>query len=48
MLRRNGCGGALSAISAGMGVVASSGADREALRHVANVSVKIFEEQSAK
>ncbi|MCA6114649.1 TetR/AcrR family transcriptional regulator [Bradyrhizobium sp. WSM 1738] len=38
----------LSAVSAGMGVMASSGADREALRQVANVSVKVFEEQSAK
>jgi hypothetical protein len=37
----------LSAVS-GMGVMASSGADREALRQVANVSVKVFEEQSAK
>jgi hypothetical protein len=29
-----------------MGVMASSGADREALRQVAAVSVKAFEEQS--
>jgi hypothetical protein len=29
-------------------VMASSGADREALRQVANVSVKVFEEQSTK
>jgi AcrR family transcriptional regulator len=36
------------AVSVGMGVMASSGADREALRQVANVSVKVFEEQSAK
>jgi AcrR family transcriptional regulator len=36
----------LSAVSAGMGVMASSGADREALRQVAAVSVKAFEEQS--
>jgi len=36
----------LSAVSAGMGVMAASGADREALRQVANVSVKVFEEQS--
>lgn len=33
----------LSAVSAGRGVMASSGADREALRQVANVSVKVFE-----
>ncbi|MGY3604701.1 TetR/AcrR family transcriptional regulator [Bradyrhizobium sp. Leo121] len=36
----------LSAVIAGMGVMASSGADREALRQVAAVSVKAFEEQS--
>ncbi|WP_454625587.1 TetR/AcrR family transcriptional regulator [Bradyrhizobium cenepequi] len=36
----------LSAVNAGMGVMASSGADREALRQVAAVSVKAFEEQS--
>ncbi|WP_407147781.1 TetR/AcrR family transcriptional regulator [Bradyrhizobium sp. ORS 86] len=36
----------LSAITAGMGVMASSGADREALRQVAAVSLKAFEEQS--
>jgi len=35
-----------SAITAGMGVMASSGADREALRQVAAVSLKAFEEQS--
>jgi AcrR family transcriptional regulator len=38
----------LSAVIAGMGVMASSGADREALRQVAAVSVRVFEEQSAK
>ena len=36
----------LSAITAGMGVMASSGADREALREVAAVSVKAFEEHT--
>jgi AcrR family transcriptional regulator len=36
----------LSAVSAGMGVMASSGADRDALRQVAAVSVKAVEEQS--
>ncbi|MGY3617577.1 TetR/AcrR family transcriptional regulator [Bradyrhizobium sp. USDA 10063] len=36
----------LSAVIAGMGVMASSGADREALRQVAAVSLKAFEEQS--
>lgn len=37
----------LSAVTAGMGVMASSGADREALREVASVSLKAFDEQSA-
>jgi AcrR family transcriptional regulator len=37
----------LSAVSAGMGVMASSGADRKALRQVAALSVKAFEEQSS-
>ncbi|MFB9263499.1 TetR/AcrR family transcriptional regulator [Bradyrhizobium erythrophlei] len=36
----------LSAVTAGMGVMASSGADRDALRQVAAVSLKAFEEQS--
>jgi AcrR family transcriptional regulator len=36
----------LSAVTAGMGVMASSGADREALRQIAAVSLKAFEEQS--
>ncbi len=36
----------LSTVSAGMGVMASSGADREALRQVAAMSVKAFEAQS--
>jgi AcrR family transcriptional regulator len=36
----------LSAVTAGMGVMASSGADREALRQVAAVSLKAFKEQS--
>lgn len=36
----------LSAVSVGMGVMASSGADREALRQVAAVSVKAIEQQS--
>lgn len=34
------------AVSVGMGVMASSGADREALRQVAAVALKAFEEQS--
>jgi hypothetical protein len=37
----------LSAVTVGMGVMASSGADREALRQVAVVSLKAFDEQSA-
>ncbi len=37
----------VSAVSVGMGVMASSGADREALRQVAAVSVKAIEQQSA-
>jgi AcrR family transcriptional regulator len=36
----------LSAVSVGMGVMASSGADREALRQVATVSVQAIEQQS--
>jgi AcrR family transcriptional regulator len=36
----------VSAVSVGMGVMASSGADREALRQVAAVSVKAIEQQS--
>jgi AcrR family transcriptional regulator len=36
----------LSAVTVGMGVMASSGADREALRQVAAVSLKAFDEQS--
>jgi AcrR family transcriptional regulator len=36
----------LSAVTAGMGVMASSGADREALRQVAVVSLKAFDEHS--
>jgi AcrR family transcriptional regulator len=36
----------LSAVTSGMGVMASSGADRDALRQVAEVSLKAFEEQS--
>jgi AcrR family transcriptional regulator len=36
----------LSAVTNGMGVMASSGADREALRQVAAVSLKAFDEQS--
>lgn len=36
----------LSAVSVGMGVMASSGADREALRQVATVSVNAIEQQS--
>ena len=38
----------LSAVSVGMGVMASSGADREALRQVAAVSVEAIEQHSAK
>ena len=38
----------LSAVSVGMGVMASSGADREALRQVAAVSVEAIEQQSTK
>ncbi len=38
----------LSAVSVGMGVMAGSGADRAALRQVASVSVKVFDEQSAR
>ena len=37
----------VSAVSVGMGVMASSGADREALRQVANVAVQAVEAQSA-
>src|ERR1700730_16647028 len=36
----------LSAVMAGMGVLASSGGDREALREVAFVSLKAFDEQA--
>jgi AcrR family transcriptional regulator len=36
----------ISAVTAGMGVMASSGADREALRQVAAVSLKAFDEKS--
>ncbi|QPF86472.1 TetR/AcrR family transcriptional regulator [Bradyrhizobium genosp. L] len=36
----------LSAVTAGMGVMASSGIDRDALREIAAVSLKAFEEQS--
>jgi AcrR family transcriptional regulator len=36
----------LSAVTAGMGVMASSGADREALRQVAAVSLRAFDEQA--
>ena len=36
----------VSAVIAGMGVMASSGADRDALREIAAVSLKAFEEQS--
>lgn len=36
----------VSAVSVGMGVMASSGADREALRQVANVAVQAVEAQS--
>lgn len=38
----------LSAVTAGMGVMASSGADRDALRQVAAVSLKAFNEQSSR
>jgi AcrR family transcriptional regulator len=38
----------LSAVTAGMGVLASSGADRDALREVASVSLKAFDKQSMK
>lgn len=38
----------LSAVSVGMGVMASSGADREALRQVAAVSVEAIEQQSTR
>ena len=38
----------LSAVSVGMGVMASSGADREALQQVAAVSVEAIEQQSTK
>jgi AcrR family transcriptional regulator len=38
----------LSAVTVGMGVMASSGADREALRQVAVVSLKAFDEQSSR
>lgn len=38
----------LSAVTVGMGVMASSGSDREALRQVAQVAVKAVEEQSRK
>ena len=37
----------VSAVSVGMGVMASSGADREALRQVASVAVQAIEAQSA-
>ena len=37
----------LSAVTVGMGVMASSGADREALRQIAVISLKAFDEQSA-
>jgi AcrR family transcriptional regulator len=36
----------LSAVTVGMGVMASSGADRDALRQVAAVSLRAFDEQS--
>jgi AcrR family transcriptional regulator len=36
----------VSAVSVGMGVMASSGADRDALREVAGVAIKAIEEQS--
>jgi AcrR family transcriptional regulator len=38
----------VSAVSVGMGVMASSGADREALRQVAGVAVQAVEAQSAR
>ena len=38
----------ISAVTVGMGVMASSGADREALREVAAVAIKAIEEQSAR
>ncbi|TGN90882.1 TetR/AcrR family transcriptional regulator [Bradyrhizobium yuanmingense] len=38
----------ISAVSVGMGVMASSGADREALRQVADVAVQAVEAQSVK
>jgi hypothetical protein len=37
----------VSAVSVGMGVMASSGSDREALRQVASVAVQAIEAQSA-
>lgn len=37
----------ISAVTGGMGVMASSGADREALRQVAAVSLRAFDEQTA-
>jgi len=37
----------ISAVTVGMGVMASSGADREALRQVAVVSLKAFDEHSS-
>ena len=38
----------ISAVTVGMGVMASSGADREALREVAAVAIKAIEEQSVR
>jgi len=38
----------VSAVSVGMGVMASSGADRDALREVASVAIKAIEEQSTR
>ena len=38
----------VSAVSVGMGVMASSGADRDALREVAAVAIKAIEEQSTR
>jgi len=38
----------VSAVSVGMGVMASSGADRDALREVAGVAIKAIEEQSTR
>ncbi len=38
----------LSAVTVGMGVMASSGADRDALHQVAAVSLKAFDEQSGR